>query len=64
MRTVICPVATEVAEEDKINSAQYAKKQSTTMSALVEKRLFLESAILQRDDSVWLVSDMTAISKK
>ena len=30
------------------------------MNALVEKRLLLESAVLTRDDSVWVVSDMTA----
>ena len=60
MRAVIIPVASEIVEENKLNLSQYARKKATTMSALVEKRLMLDSAVLTRDDCVWLVSDMTA----
>lgn len=60
MQNCLIPAANTVVEEGKLNLSQYARKQSTTMSALVEKRLILESAILTRDDSVWVVSDMTA----
>lgn len=33
------------------------------MNMLVEKQLVLESFILSRDDSVWLISDMTVCYK-
>ena len=54
------PVANEIVEENKLNLSQYARKQATTMSALVEKRLIIESAKLSCQNCVWLVSDMTA----
>lgn len=60
MRTVVIPVASELVDEIKLNLSQYTRKQATTISALVEKRLIIESAVLTRDDCVWLVSVITA----
>ena len=60
MREAIIPAANEIVDENKLNLAQYARKKATTMSALVEKRLILDSAVLTQDNCVWLVSDMTA----
>ena len=60
MRATIILVASAIVDKHKLNLSQYARKQATTMSTLVEKRLILESAALTRDESVWLVSDMTA----
>lgn len=40
MRATIIPVANAIVDENKLNLSQYARKQATTMSALVEKRLF------------------------
>lgn len=60
MRAVIIPVASEIVEENKLNLSQYARKKATTMSALVEKRLIIDSVVLTRNDCVWIVSDMTA----
>ena len=60
MQLILIAVANEIVEENKLNLSQYAIKQATTMSDLVEKRLIIESAKLTRQDYVWLVSDMTA----
>ena len=51
MRTLISPVANKVADEGKLNLSQYARKQETTISALIEKRLLLENSILHCKDS-------------
>ena len=60
MRTIISPVANKVVYENQLNPSRYARKFTTTMNTLVEKCLVLESSMLNRDKSVWVVSDMTA----
>ena len=60
MRVIILPGAEAVYHEKKLNESQYARKKTTVMSALVEKRLMIEQSKLTREDSMWVVSDMTA----
>lgn len=60
MRALITPSANKLVDNHKLNLCQYAWRKATTMAALTEKRLLLESSRLSRKDYIWLVSDMTA----
>ena len=61
MQVTIIPVASRIAKSKKLNVSQYARQEATTMSALVEKRLMLDSAKLTRKECVWIVSEKSQI---
>ena len=52
IRANIIPAADEVVRKRDLNTSQYARKKSTTIDALVKKRLILKSAKLLREDSI------------
>ena len=50
----------EIFYKGKLNNSQYLKKKATTILALVEKQLILESSKLTCKDSIWVLSVMSA----